>query len=258
MAIIQPATIVRALLLNGCIAFLSGCTAKDPDHADAKKSFLLAKEPFDHGNYEIAITELGKFKSQFPYSSLATEAELLLANSHFGLGRYSEASAAYEQFIKLHPKHPTLDFAQYRIGQCYWQDAPKEVDREQEYTLKAMEEWSILLEKYPDSRYRNEVLKLTELGRRRNLLSEKFIADFYHRQKIWHASAYRHVHLAEKAPVSEKELIKESLLKAAEAMEKMGALRTEQNKDKNLYYKKMNTQELNRQAEAMRKKAAKL
>ncbi len=120
---------------------LTACTEKEFDPNDPAKSYGIAKEPYDDENYEIALTKLGEFKSRFPYSKYATEAELLIANSHYELSQYTEAALAYAQFVKLHPRHPQVDYAMFRIGESYWQDSPEEVDREQEYTLKAIEEW---------------------------------------------------------------------------------------------------------------------
>src|SRR4051812_28292124 len=84
--------------------FLTGCAEKEFDPNNPEKSYGIAKEPYDDENYEIALQKLGEFKSRFPYSKFAAEAELLIANSQFELGHYTEAALAYEQFVKLHPK----------------------------------------------------------------------------------------------------------------------------------------------------------
>src|SRR6185312_11564391 len=156
---------LRLLFLLLLAGFLTSCAEKEFDPNNPEKSYSIAKEPYDDGNYEIALTKLGEFKSRFPYSKYATEAELLIANSQFELGHYTEAALAYEQFVKLHPRHPKADFAEFRVGESYWQDAPEEIDREQDYTLKAIKEWGKLLEKMPDSPYAKKAKELIAKGK---------------------------------------------------------------------------------------------
>ena len=89
-------------------------------------------------------------------------------------------------------------------------------------------------------------------------VSEQFIAQFYCKQGIWHACAYRHVSLADKAPVEFKDLIKTALEEASIAFEKMADEWTVEDKDKNLYYRKMLKEQLANQGKALKAKAEKL
>ena len=234
---------------------LMGCSEKELDPNNPARSYAYAKEPYDNRNFEIALNKLGEFKSRFPYSKHATEAELLIANSHFELGQFPEASVAYEQFIKLHPKHPQVPYAQFRVGESYWKEAPSEIDREQDLTSRAIIEWEKLLKKHPESEFAKNAQSLVMEGKKRIFEAEAFIANFYCKKEIWHSCAYRFVHLADKAPRNFKNLIKNALEKAGLAFEKMADDRTEANKDKNLYYRKMTNSQLKQQAAKLKFKA---
>ncbi len=230
-----------------------GCSEKELDPNDPVKSFAIVKEPYDDENFEHAITRLGEFKSRFPYSRYATEAELLIANSHFELDQFPEAAVSYEQFVKLHPKHPKVDFAMYRIGESYWEDAPEAIDRDQEYTLKALDSWKEMVAKHPKSSYAQKAKKLMGEGHRRMAESVSFIVKFYCKQDIYHACAYRALQLAEdykdfpdlrvlaleKAVISLKEVAKQKKL--------------EPSSDKNLFLKNMSESELKSRAENLQK-----
>ena len=145
---------------------------------------------------------------------------ILIANAQFQLGRYPEAVVSYEQFAKLHPKHPQGDFAMYRVGESYWKDAPEEVNREQEFTAKAIEEWHKLLASYPDSKYTVEARQLILSGRKRLAEHAVFISDFYCRKKIYHSCAFRFLQVDKDFP--EFPAIRRSaLLAAADAMDKV-------------------------------------
>jgi outer membrane protein assembly factor BamD len=233
-----------------------GCAEKEFDPNDPEKSYGIAKEPFDDENYEIALTRLGEFKSRFPYSKFAVEAELLIADSHFELGQYTEAAAAYEQFAKLHPKHPKLDYALFRVGESYWKDAPEEIDREQDYTQKAVTEWEKLIARMPESAYAKKAKELVGGGKRRIAESIAFIYAFYCKQDIYHACAYRAIQLADEYPEF-PDLRITALEKAIMALRQVADAKDQDPKsDKNLYFKTMSAKEIRGRAKTLEKTLA--
>ena len=233
--------------------FAWGCTSKDIDPSDAQGSFAYAREPFDDGLHEIALTKLGEFKSRFPYSKFAVEAELLMADSQFELGRYTEAAFAYKQFAKLHPKHPKVDYALYRVGQSYWEDAPEEIDREQEYTQKALAEWEKLVSTRPDSSYAKKAREKITIGKKRVAASHLFVVNYYCKRKIWHACAYRAMQLADTA-ADYPEIRLKALDQAVGSLERLAKEKSSRpESDTNLYFKQMNSEELQAKATNLRK-----
>lgn len=230
-----------------------GCMEKEFDPNDPEKSFGIAKEPYDDENFEIALSKLGEYKSRFPYSKYAVEAELMIANSHYELGQFTEAALAYEQFVKLHPKHPKVDYALFRVGESFWQDSPEEIDREQEYTLKAISEWQKLMTKSPNSEYAARAKELTKLGQRRVAESIAFIYKFYCKQDIFHACAYRAIQLADEY-AEFPDLRIDALESAIMALEKVAdAKAADVESDKNLYFKNMTAEEIRARAANFRK-----
>jgi len=232
------------------------CVDKATDPADPAANFTAARAPYDDEMYEVAITKLGEFKSRFPYSKNAPDAELMIANSHFNLGQFPEAAAAYEQFVKLHPRHPEADMAQYRIGESYWSEAPEEIDREQEYTIKAIDEWEKLVASYPNSTYKNKADEFLKTGKRRVADHSEFIARFYCKQEIYHACAYRYIELAEQFPQF-KDLQKLAFAEAGRAFGELakGKAKDEQS-DKNIYYKSMSSAQLQQKSDEMKRLSA--
>lgn len=244
---------VRFAKLLFLLLICSACAEKEFDPNDPAKSYGIAKEPYDDGNYEMAVTRLGEFKARFPYSKYATEAELLIANSHFEQDHFVEASVAYEQFVKLHPKHPKVDFAMFRVGESYWNEAQSEIDRDQEYTLKAIQEWEHLIEKMPESSYAKEAKGLVAKGKRRVAESVAFIFRFYCKQEIYHACAYRAIQLADEHP-EYPDLRIEALEHAIKAFTKLAEAKAKDpESDKNLYFKTLTADQLREQAENFKK-----
>ena len=229
-----------AILTGVCV---SSCEEKEFTK-DPAESYKIAKEPYDDEDWEIAIQRLGEFKSRFPYSQYAREAELLIANAHYELEGFEEAAAAYGQFVKLHPKHSQVQFALFRVGESYWALSPEEIDREQEFTLKAIEEWEKLVLRHPDSEYAQRARDLINAGRQRIAESYEFISDFYCKQEIYHACAYRFIKLAREYPQFVK-LKYKSLTKAAAALEIVADQKSQDPKsDKNIYFNTMSEQQI--------------
>lgn len=236
------------ILLN----ILFCCSEKDYDKSDPAESFAYARESYDDENYEIAITRLGEFKSRFPYSKYAALAELYIANSHFELASYEEAVISYKHFVKLHPKHPQVVFAMYRIGESYWIDSPEDVDREQEFTHNAIEEWNRLIAKFPDSSYAKKANKYIALGQRRIAESHEFIADFYCKLDIYHACAFRFLLIMEKYPMYQ-DLYSKAKIKAAESLEELAKIKKEDpESDKNLFFKNYTVSQLYQKARELK------
>lgn len=253
----------KVIRVIGVLCVLAGlqtmvsCSEKEFDPADPKKSFGIAKEPYDEESYERAVTKLSEFKARFPYSQFAIEAELLIANSHFQLGHYPEAAVTYEQFAKLHPKHAQVEYALYRAGESYWSDAPEEIDREQSLTQKAIDAWTKLAEKFPDGQQTRKAKELMTVGRTRIARSEEFVMDFYCKQEIYHACAYRAQKLAEKFPEL-VDLRRKALSTTAKCFDILADQKEKDpESDKNLYFKTMTSAQLRERATELRRLAAK-
>ena len=163
----------------------------NPSHQSVEEAYVSAQEAYDDGYYQRAIDELKEFRSRHPYSRFATEADLYIANSHFELREYPQASLAYQQFVILHPDHPQADFALYRIGLSYWKEAPSAPNREQDLTTKALKFWGRLQQKHPRSPYLKEIAPQRKEGRQRLAYSELFVIRYYFQQAKWLSCIYR-------------------------------------------------------------------
>ena len=139
----------------------------------------------------MAIQKLSAYKAKYPYSKFSISADLLIADCHFQLGNYEESAISYKHFIRLHPNHESVDMSLYRVGESYWKEAPDDVDREQEYTKRAIKEWTQLITKFPGSKYSELAKHKIKKGKKRIAENLAFVGSFYCKQKIYHACAYR-------------------------------------------------------------------
>ncbi|MFW7378017.1 MAG: outer membrane protein assembly factor BamD [Oligoflexus sp.] len=239
-------------------ALFISCVEKDFNPDDPAEAFAAARQPYDDKLYDIAIQRLGGFKSRFPYSKHAPLAELYMANSHFELRQYQEAAMSYEQFVRLYPRHEEVPFAMYRIGESYWIEAPEAIDREQDFTLQAIDEWQKLVRRFPESKYASDAKEFIKKGERRIAESFNFVVNFYCRQELWHACAYKAIQLIDKYP-DFADLRLNALNKAAISFEHMAKLKAKDpESDKNIFFRTMTAEELAERGNNFRELAKKL
>ncbi|SME88436.1 outer membrane protein assembly factor BamD [Pseudobacteriovorax antillogorgiicola] len=234
----------RVFIILFLLIFSQACQEKSFNPQDPADVFARASEPYEDGLYDIALQKLGEFRSRFPYSKHTTQAELMMANCHYELGNYQEAAFAYEQFVKLHPRHPKVDFALYRVGESYWIEAPEDIDREQDFTQKALTEWETLVNRFPNSQYSTDAKSKIKLGKKRIADSQVFVMNFYCKQERFHSCAYKALIILDKYK-DFTDIRKQALKQAARSFAKLANQKAEDpESDKNVYVRSMSLKEL--------------
>ncbi|NOZ86827.1 MAG: outer membrane protein assembly factor BamD [Deltaproteobacteria bacterium] len=77
------------------------------------ESYLEANKYFEH------------VRNNFQFSKYAALAELRIADSDFGRGKFNEASDEYLLFRKFHPNHPAAPYAAYKAALCFYKQMPE-------------------------------------------------------------------------------------------------------------------------------------
>jgi outer membrane protein assembly factor BamD len=161
-------------------------------------------------------------RTKFPFTKYAALSDLKLADAKFGQHLYPEAADAYAQFIQLHPSHEDVDYAEFRIGESYFKDAPGEFmlfppahEKDQRQVRKAADALRRFVEKHPKSKYHPAAQKLLAEAEGRLAAHEWYVAEYYFKHGHWAGAAGRYETLVEKYPGSRHE--SEALLKLARA-----------------------------------------
>lgn len=124
------------------------------------------------------------FHRDDPVSVLA---ELAVADIYYKRGDFEQARLAYEDFVRLHPRHPQVDYAVWNIGLCWYKVAPRWAGRDQTPTKQAVNVWTGFDGRFPDSTHTPEVADRLDKARTRLAAKEVSIARFYKKQKRWRA-----------------------------------------------------------------------
>jgi len=138
------------------------------------------------------LEKLQSIKNKHPYSKEATEAQLRIADVYFLQDNYTEAAASYEAFRDLHPKHPKIAYATFRVALSHFNDIPGNHARDLTPAARAETAFDEYLYRFPKDEFSAEAR--AKRAEARNILAEKevYIADFYYKRDHWDAARGRY------------------------------------------------------------------
>ena len=166
----------------------------------ARRLYDTAKEDLNRGAYEEAIGYYEKLEVRYPFGPLAMQGQLDLIYAYYKFDQPASALAAADRFIKLHPRHPNVDYAYYLKGLVRFVGGDSILDRfvtkdlsehDAGAALQSFRAFEELLQRFPESRYtddsRQRMLYL------KNLLAmhEIHVARYYMTRGAWLAVASR-------------------------------------------------------------------
>lgn len=175
-----------SLILPGILA---ACTSIPMDNRPASV-YKEGEEHFAAHRYEDAIAQWKRVKEAYASPELSASAELKIADAYFELERYIEASAAYDEFRKLHPSHEKNPYALYRTGLANYNQITG-IDTDQTPGKNAIIHFEDFLKKYPKSEYATEVKDKLEVTVMQQLQHEQYVARFYYRTEKYGAAIKR-------------------------------------------------------------------
>jgi len=184
--------IFTLVFLCGSFFVFSGCASEEKNVNTAEGAFKYAQEFDEAERYELALAKYADVKNKYPYSSLATEAELAIADVHYKRESFAEAQLSYQNFRDLHPKHPKIDYVVFRIAMSYYMQLPDTFDRDLSLGNDAIYHFDELIKSYPQSQYVIEAKQKREQTYHQLMEKELYIADFYFKQEKFNAALRRY------------------------------------------------------------------
>lgn len=183
---------LKLLFILTMSLFVFSCSSEEKVADTAEAAFKIAQDYEKADRYQIAIQKYADVKNKFPYSSLATEAELAIADIHYKAEDYVDAQVSYQNFREFHPKHSKIDYVIFRTGMSYYQQLPDSIDRDLTLANDAIYSFNELIKKYPNSEFYKEAQEKREKAF--TMLNEKelLIADFYFKEKSFDSALLRY------------------------------------------------------------------
>lgn len=159
--------------------FLIACSSTQEASLTPESAFQRANELEENERFELALAKYEEIRNKYPYSHLAKEAELRIADIYFKREEFGSAALAYSNFRDLHPNHPKTPYVIYRIGLSYFNKLPEKIGRDVSEAAQAIVYFQRLVDRFPNSEYKADAEK--KMQKAYNLLANKvlYIADFY-------------------------------------------------------------------------------
>jgi outer membrane protein assembly factor BamD len=138
------------LLLSGC-----GSTQKlkeEETKYTAGQLFEKGNRALEQQKYITANEEFARIGHEFPYSKLASQAQLLEGFASFKAKKYTEALISFDEFIRLYPGDKQIDYVYHLKAQSFYgQIAPADLD--QSISLEAENALNEVINRFPASKY---------------------------------------------------------------------------------------------------------
>ena len=188
---------VLSLVLNGCSLFKG--PEDNPEKWSASKFYEEGQKALKSEDYKLAVERFEGLISHHPFGPYAQQAQLEIAYAYYKYDEADSSIAAADQFIKLYPRHPHVDYAYYIKGLARF---PKRDFLEGEFSLdmaqrdpQALREsfqfFSDLTQRFPDSVYAADARQRMIFLRNVLARNEMYAAEFYMQKGAYAAAANR-------------------------------------------------------------------
>ena len=201
------------LILILAISFFNSSCSKDEVEIERpeKVYYDQAQRRIKVNNYYGAIESLQKIETQYPFGKYAEQAQVELIYCQYMNGDDIAAHAASERFIRLHPRHPNIDYAYFMKGMSsYTRDSGTLArvintdlsTRDISGAKLAFSEFTEFLTRFPESQYAPYAKKRLVYIRNLVAKNELAAADYYIKRKAYVAAIRRANYVIENIPNS--------------------------------------------------------
>ncbi|MCX5806283.1 MAG: outer membrane protein assembly factor BamD [Proteobacteria bacterium] len=178
------------ILVVACLLLFS-CASKTPKKSENPGDIYVEGVNYlKMKKYDKAIDDFSYIRENFPFDPISFIASVKLGDVYFAKKEYILASGVYEDFFNTHPEDENIPYVLTRLGECY-EKLSLSFDRDQAYTLKAIERYVYLKNRFPASSYTKDTdLKLKILSQK---LADRelYVGEFYYRTDQYNASILR-------------------------------------------------------------------
>ena len=166
----------------------------------ARRLYDSAKNYLERGDYETAIEYYEKLEVRYPFGPLATQSQLDVIYAYYKFEEPASAIAAADRFIKLHPRHPNVDYAYYLKGlvrfvegkQILAKFVPRDMsEHDSGAALESFRAFEELVQRFPESRYAEDSRQRMLYLKNTLAMHEIHVARYYMKRRAWLAAANR-------------------------------------------------------------------
>ena len=138
----------------------------------------------EEGDVLFAAKKFNEAEILFPQSILAPKAALMAAYSYYVQDYYDDSIAELIRFKKIYPNHYNLDYANYLLGICYYEQIVDE-KKDTQSVIKSREQFQYLINQYPNTEYALDAEFKLDLINDILASKEMYIGRYYFDKKKW-------------------------------------------------------------------------
>ncbi len=166
----------------------------------ASKLYSEARAELNDRNYDKAAGLLEKLEARYPFGRFAQQAQLEIIYVYYKKGEPEQAIAAADRFMRLHPNHPNIDYAQYLKGLANFIDdrsifrmvsKQDPTERDPKAARESFEAFKLLVTRYPESRYAEDAAARMTYLMNAMAAGEIHVARYYFRRGAYVATVNR-------------------------------------------------------------------
>ncbi len=158
-------------------------------------NFLNAKK------YDQAIRRFSDVREEYPFDPLAFVATVKLGDAYYAKKDYLLAVGVYEEFVKSHPEDENVASVLSQLGNCY-EKLSLSIDRDQAYTIKAIEVFTFLKNRHSASMYSKDVDERRARMVQKLCDRELYVGEFYYRTYQYNAAIMRLEYMVKTYPAA--------------------------------------------------------
>ncbi len=195
---------MRTLLSLFFLLTLTACGPEvevDPTlNWSAEQLYYEAKTQLDDGNFLTAIEYFENLESRYPFGKFAIQAQIEVAYAYYQYDEPDSAVASLERFIKLHPRHESVDYAYYLKGVVNFERGGTIMDLlserdistfDKSLMLTSFNDFNLLISRFPQSRYATDARQRMVFLKNELARADLRTAEYYATREAWVAVANR-------------------------------------------------------------------
>ena len=141
-------------------------------------------ESLEKGDVLFAAKKFNEAEILFPQSDWAPKSALMAAYSYYIQDYYGDAISELIRFKKVYPKHKNLDYVNYLLAICYYEQIVDE-KKDLQAIIKAKESFLFIQANYPNSEFALDAEFKIDLINDILAAKEIYIGRYYIEKKKW-------------------------------------------------------------------------
>lgn len=205
-----------ALILLLAVLSLSACKKSNELEDDSPFKGMTAsqlrkeaKNALTKKQYASAAKRLEALESMYPFNDYAEKSQMDLIYAYYQNEDYASAAATAERFTHLYPRAKNVDYAYYMKGMANFKQLRgvlakvlpvDESWRDSGTQMQAYADFSLLVQRFPDSPYKADALQRMIYLRNQFAARELNTAKYYFQRKMYVVAAERANYLVKTYP----------------------------------------------------------